>query len=169
MGTADLLIIAFILFFAVRGVIRGFIIEVVGILGLILAFIFSFMIYAPMHAVTKSIGFSGNAASIAAYILGFIIIYVLIIILGHLIHKTLRVIHLGWLNRLIGFLVGALKGTIIAGLLLWVIVYIMPKDSKLISDINTSPVANVAMEVVPYVYEKLNSIAGIDRINPFSK
>lgn len=167
MGTADILILAFILFLAVRGVIRGFVIEVIGLLGIVLAFLFSFMIYTPMLTLTTAAGLSGDAASVTAYVLGFIIIYVIIIILGHLLHKTISVIHLGWLNRLIGFLFGGLKGTVIAGLILWAVVYVLPEDARLINDINKSQAAKTAMAVVPYIYDKINDIAGVDRINPF--
>ena len=122
-----------------------------------------------MLAITTAIGLTGNIASIAAYILGFIVIYVIIVILGHLLHKILSAIHLGWLNRVVGFLFGALKGSVIAGLILWALVYIMPANSQLVQDINKSFVAQTTMAIVPYVYNKINSIAGIDRINPFSK
>ena len=169
MGTADILILAFVLFFAVRGIIRGFIMEVIGLLGIVLAFLFSFMIYTPVLNIVQAIGFGGDGASVAAYVLGFIIIYVIVVVLGHLLHKALSVIHLGWLNRIAGFIFGGVKGTVIVGVILWAALYILPNNSRFATDINNSRAAQTAMSVVPYVYGKINDIAGIDRINPFNK
>lgn len=169
MGAVDVIIIAFIVIFAFKGTISGFITEAIGILGIILAVLCSYMIYEPLFKVMKSAGFGESGASIAAYICGFVIIYVIVIILGRIIHKTLDVIHLGWINRIFGLFFGFLKGAVIVSLILWIIVYVFPVNIKFVQEINKSRTANAAMQVIPYLYDKLNKISGIDRFNPFKK
>ena len=87
MGIVDIIIIVFILVFAFKGTINGFITEAISILGIILALLCSYMLYEPLFKVMQAVGFGEQGASIAAYILGFLIVYVIVIILGNLIHR----------------------------------------------------------------------------------
>lgn len=167
MGVVDVVIIVFILVFAFKGTIHGFITEAIGVLGIILALLCSYMLYDPLFKVMKAVGFGEQGASIAAYILGFLVVYTIVIILGSLIHKTLQFIHLGWVNKIFGCLFGILKGAFIASIILWVIVSVMPDKAKFVQDIKKSQMAQNTMQLLPYCYNKLNSISNMDRFNPF--
>lgn len=169
MGVVDIIIIVFILVFAFKGAISGFINEAIGILGIILAVLCSYMIYDPLFKVMQAVGLGKQGASIAAYILGFLIVYVVVVMLGKLIHNMLRAIHLGWINKIIGFSFGVLKGAFIASIILWIIVSILPKEIKFMEDIKGSQVAKETMKVLPYCYDRLNAISNIDRFNPFKQ
>lgn len=167
LGVIDVILLAFMLALAVKGTLNGFIMAVVGILGIVLAFIFSFMVHEPMMKFVSLFGLKEDVASVTAYIVGFLVIYLIVLILGHLIQKAVTFIRLGWLNRLMGFLFGFLKGAAIASVILWAVVYFIPKDSKAAEEIHGSPVAVLTMKLVPFVYAKLNGAAGLDRVNPF--
>ena len=167
MGVVDVIIIVFILVFAFKGAINGLIIEVIGILGFILAILCSYMLYDPLFKVMKAVGFGDNGASIAAYILGFLIVYVIVIILGNLIHRTLQIIHLGWVNKVLGFSFGILKGAFIASVILWIIVSVLPNKVKFVQDIKGAQSAQAVMKVLPYCYDRLNAVSNIDKFNPF--
>lgn len=151
----------------IKGIFNGFIMAAVGVLGIILGFLFAFMIETPMISLVSLIGLKGSTASVAAYVLAFLIIYFIVLILGHIIEKAVDFIRLGWLNRIVGFIFGALKGAAIASIIIWAIVYFAPKDSKVITEIKSSKVAVMTMKIVPFVYDKLNGISGLARINPF--
>lgn len=167
MGVVDIIIIVFILVFAFKGTINGFITEAISILGIILAILCSYMLYEPLFKVMQAVGFGKQGASIAAYILGFLIIYVIVIILGNLIHTTLQAIHLGWVNKVFGFVFGILKGAFIASVILWIIVSVFPNKMKFVQDIKSSQTAQSVMKVLPYCYDRLNAVSNIDRFNPF--
>lgn len=167
MGVVDVIIIVFILVFAFKGTINGFITEAISVLGIILAILCSYMLYDPLFKVMKTVGFGDNGASIAAYILGFLIVYVIVIILGNLIHRTLQIIHLGWVNKVLGFSFGILKGAFIASVILWIIVSVLPNKVKFVQDIKGAQSAQAVMKVLPYCYDRLNAVSNIDKFNPF--
>lgn len=167
MGVVDVIIIVFILVFAFKGTINGFITEAISVLGIILAILCSYMLYDPLFKVMKAVGFGDNGASIAAYILGFLIVYVIVIILGNLIHRTLQIIHLGWVNKVLGFSFGILKGAFIASVILWIIVSVLPNKVKFVQDIKGAQSAQAVMKVLPYCYDRLNAVSNIDKYNPF--
>lgn len=166
-GIIDVILILFMLALGIKGIFNGFIMAAVGILGIVLGFIFAFMIETPMIKLVSFFGLKDGVASVSAYILSFLVIYLIVLILGHIIQKAIDFIRLGWLNRILGFLFGCLKGAAIASIILWAIVYFIPNDSKVTSEIKSSSVAVKTMKIVPFVYDKLNGMAGLDRINPF--
>ena len=125
------------------------------------------MLYDPLFKVMKAVGFGDNGASIAAYILGFLIVYVIVIIIGNLIHRTLQIIHLGWVNKVLGFSFGILKGAFIASVILWIIVSVLPNKVKFVQDIKGAQSAQAVMKVLPYCYDRLNAVSNIDKFNPF--
>lgn len=166
-GIIDVILIFFMLALGIKGIFNGFIMGAVGVLGIILGFLFAFMIETPMIKLVSLFGLKGDVASVSAYILSFLVIYLIVLILGHIIQKAIDFIRLGWLNRILGFLFGFLKGAAIASIILWAIVYFIPKNSKVTTEIKSSEVAVKTMKIVPFVYDKLNGMAGLDRINPF--
>ena len=167
MGVVDVILIVFILVFAFKGTINGFITEAISILGIILAVLCSYMLYEPLFKVMQAVGFGKDGASIGAYILGFLIVYVIVVILGNLIHNTLQAIHLGWVNRVFGFSFGILKGAVVASVILWIIISVFPKDMKFVKDIQSSDTAKVTLKILPYLYDRVTSISNIERYNPF--
>ena len=66
MGIVDIIIIVFILVFAFKGTINGFITEAISILGIILSLLCSYMLYEPLFKVMQAAGFGQQGASIAA-------------------------------------------------------------------------------------------------------
>ncbi|MDY5051638.1 MAG: CvpA family protein [Candidatus Mucispirillum faecigallinarum] len=169
MGVVDVIIIVFILVFAFKGAINGLIIEAIGILGIILAVLCSYMLYNPLFKIMKAIGFGDNGASIAAYILGFIIVYIVVVFLGNLIHVVIQIVQLGWVNRILGFSFGILKGAFIASVILWIIVSVLPDKVKFVQDIKGAQSAQAVMKVLPYCYDRLNAVSNIEKYNPFKK
>lgn len=167
MGVVDVVLIVFILVFAFKGTINGFITEAISILGIILAVLCSYMLYEPLFKVMQAVGFGKDGASIGAYILGFLIVYVIVVILGNLIHNTLQAIHLGWVNRVFGFSFGVLKGVVVASVILWIIISVFPKDMKFVKDIQSSDTAKVTLKILPYLYDRVTAISNIERYNPF--
>lgn len=169
MGVVDVVIIVFILVFAIKGTINGFITEAISILGIILAVLCSYMLFEPLFKIMQALGFGKNGASIGAYILGFLIVYVIIVMLGNLIQSTLQAIHLGWLNKVFGFSFGILKGAVIASVVLWIIISVLPKDMKFVRDIKSSDGAQVTLKILPYLYDRIAAVSNIERYNPFKK
>ena len=61
MGIVDIIIIVFILVFAFKGTINGFITEAISILGIILALLCSYMLYESLFKAMQAAGFGSSA------------------------------------------------------------------------------------------------------------
>lgn len=161
----DLIILIFVALFALKGSIKGFVTEAVGILGIILALLFSYITYPHLLKIVQNIKMSDVLATYIAHILSFLLIYMIVIILGHIVSSALSAISLGWLNRVIGFIFGIFKGLVIASIILWGIVSILPKDNELHKNIKSSNVANTTMSVLPYLYDRIKAITGSESVD----
>jgi len=115
MNTIDLIISIVILFFLTRGIFRGFVLELVAVLGLVIGYLAAITFQPDLVLFFK--GFAENIPesilNIVAFAIIFIIVNVVLKISGVMITKTLKFALLGGLNRLLGGALGGLKGFVI--------------------------------------------------------
>lgn len=169
MSSIDILIIALIIFFSVKGMINGLVLEAIGILGIILAFLFSYMAYSPINKIMLKIITSPEVASVMSYIVAFLVIYVIIVIIGFMVNKFIKLLNLGGLNRLLGLIFGGIKGAVIIAIVLWLVVYAVPKKSPIVNEIKSSALSESIMKVVPMGYDFIRSLSSFDRASPFKR
>ena len=107
----DLIILSLVLILAIKGLINGFIKELFGILGLI-----GGVIVASRYAESMGVFISNNIFAINStswYFFGFlatlIIFWVLCLILGRIFAKMLSMSGFAFIDRSLGFMVGAAK------------------------------------------------------------
>ncbi len=168
-GAIDVLIILILVGFGIRGYLKGFVFEVIGVLGIVLSVLFTFALYPILLPLVNSFGFTEEVGTIVTYFIGFFFMYLGIILFGHALHKLLTLIHLGWLNRLSGFFIGALKSAIIVSFILWVTVKVLDPKTPIVEEINKSTPSHYVMMLAPVMYEFVDGISGLDRVNPFEK
>lgn len=117
----DIVILVFIGVGACIGLFRGFFKEIVGTIGLLLAAIAANYIspYATPH-----LGDWVDNATLAAIIVWVVIFLVTMFLMhriAYLLHRVMKAVSLGWVNRLAGGLFGAIKYCLIAALAISVI------------------------------------------------
>ena len=96
------------------GLIKGFIIEVAGIIALILGVTGSFKFARILEVSLNSyVDWSPKTIQIASFIILFIIIIYAVSLLAKMITKTLKIIALGIINRIFGGIFGLLKWCVI--------------------------------------------------------
>ena len=119
MSVFDIIMVAILLFAAVRGYITGLVQQLGVLLGIVLGIVFSSML-APLLVDFLSFISGGNwvAGLRTATILAFVVIFLLTYVIGHLIHKTASALKVGWLDRLCGTLFSVAKYLLIISLLL---------------------------------------------------
>ena len=110
----DIFIVILGLYFIVRGCYRGFIGEVITLVGFLAAFYLSFHYSSEFgHILKTSAGIDGYVAQAV----GGLIIWVMVILLTAVVRMVLKsavgAAHLGGIDKLLGFVSGAIK-TIIA-------------------------------------------------------
>lgn len=136
-GLLDIIILIIILGAAVWGIFKGFVRQITSIAALLLGIWCAFKFSAYLSAQAREL-LSLTVARETLNIITFAIIFIVVLILSHFIGKGIEKIVkfslLGWLNRLLGFLFGALKAILILGVAAYLIDYlnsiveIIPKD-----------------------------------------
>jgi membrane protein required for colicin V production len=117
----DILIGAFLLFFMIKGFLRGLIREVCFLLGLLLGFWAAFRYYPSLAAAMRPfIQLPHHVASILAFLLIFLTLGFLFFLLGYLLTLLLEKYKVaGSLNRSGGVVFGLLQGGFLLSMLLY--------------------------------------------------
>ncbi|RMG67553.1 MAG: CvpA family protein [Calditrichaeota bacterium] len=119
MSHVDLLILLFLAYFAIRGLLNGFFKEIFRIIGFLGGILLAFTATPTLSTILQ--GFLRNVPAIVVSIAAFLMLFALVItvskILASLLSELLKKIHLGWLNRLMGLLLGMGRGALILGLI----------------------------------------------------
>ena len=116
----DIIILLILTFFILNGFRHGFIEEMRKIISLIGGFVFASKFHRFCIPFIEPI-VSGNTIQITiSYLLIFIISVILINIIFKTLQKFIELALLGWLNRLLGSLLGLLKGFLIISLFMFI-------------------------------------------------
>ena len=122
MNALDIIIAIVLLFFGIKGLKKGLILEVVSLLA------FGIGIYGAMHfsdftaaTLTDYIEINPKHLNTTAFVLTFIILVILVNLIGKLISRMVRDMNLGAVNKIGGFVFGAAKGILLCSLLLMVL------------------------------------------------
>ena len=119
METIDIIIAVLLAVGLISGLRDGLVKQVAGLAGLIGGLLLGRAFYMPVGAwLTGMFGMSVEAAHITAFILILILVPLLFSVVGWLVSKLLSIICLGWVNRLLGGLVGVLKFALFAGIVI---------------------------------------------------
>ena len=150
----DILILVPLLVGLVRGLMRGFVSEVIGLAVVILGVLGSRMFAPPFSAwLLKQFAWKAEVCDIVAYILVFLAIGIVLSMIGALLSKLLKAIHLGWLNRLLGSVVGLAKLAIVVLLA----VFVMERTNRQFHWMDKSEVVQTS-KVYPYCVQALGYI-----------
>lgn len=122
MNWLDAVILLPLLIGLVRGLMRGLVTELIAILAVILGFIGARMWGHDFSAwIFSQFAWPQPVCDAVAYSLLFIGLAIALNILGKLFTKLLKTIHLGFVNRLLGGIFGALKWAVIVLTLVFII------------------------------------------------
>jgi membrane protein required for colicin V production len=168
MSVIDIVLLIIIGVFAVKGLFKGLIAEVFGILGLILGYVLSFQIYTPIGKIIESFGVNSKVASSTAFVLSFLLIYIGIFFLGKILSKFSKTIKLGWADKTFGFMFGGAKAAVIISIILSLLVSFVPSNTSFTKQLKSSFVSKNLLMLTPYVFDVLNKIPEDKRKNPFS-
>ncbi len=124
LGILDIVILVIIAAAAIMGIFKGFIGQLVSISALVLGIWCAGKFTGYLSSLVKG-WLSLEMAQQTLHTIMFIVIFVLVMILAHLLGKGIESIvklsMLGWLNRILGFLFGAMKAIIILSVAVYAI------------------------------------------------
>ena len=104
----DLVVVVFCAFLLAKGIWKGFVKEIAGIVAIIGGVAVSFLFHAQIQPHISSF-VAEKYVQLASYVLVFLGFYLIVMMLGKLLDKTLRSIMLGGINRILGALFGFIK------------------------------------------------------------
>jgi membrane protein required for colicin V production len=146
MNWLDIVLIIFLIASVVGGIINGFIRSLFGLVGLIIGVVLAGRYYV---ALADHLGFiaNTNTARIVAFIIIFAAVSLVAMLLGLIFNKIVSTIALGWLNRLLGGILGLFIGAIFIAALLIILV----KFAHISGVVANSALATFLIDKLPIV------------------
>jgi len=118
MNLFDIIILVTLLFFALKGLLRGLVNEASSLAGLILGGWLAYRYYPTLSIPIRNIlHVPEHVAAFLAFMLLLMLTGFIAHVLGNIITTALRVVMLGSLNRLGGVVIGAAEGALLLSLL----------------------------------------------------
>ena len=157
MNILDIVLLACLIPAVIQGLRKGFIAQVVAIISLILG---GWLAYRFSSALTGWLGQWIEAPAAAMNIISFIIIFAIVVtllfLLGKILEASIKIILLGWLNRLLGLIFALFKYVLVLELLPVLFDSINGKfnivqESYLSSSVMYSGFRSIAYSIFPYL------------------
>jgi membrane protein required for colicin V production len=104
----DLVVVVFCAFLLAKGIWKGFVKEIAGIVAVIGGVAVSFLFHAQIQPHISSF-VAEKYVQLASYVLVFLGFYLIVMLVGKLLDKILRSIFLGGINRVLGAVFGLIK------------------------------------------------------------
>lgn len=130
MNWLDITVLIILIFFFLIGLSRGLVKQVFSLVSVLAGIAVGLIFYDVLALILIEYGLVGNksVASVGAFILLSITSFIVIQILGWITNKLIGTLHLSWLNRLGGAVIGSLIGFIIVVCITSLITLFLSKD-----------------------------------------
>ena len=154
MNLFDIIVIVILGYCLIRGIFRGLVKELSSIIGVFGGFYAAYTYYPVLaKPLSKWIANAGYL-NILSFLIIFCGVFIIISILGVIINYLLKIAFLGWLDRILGSVFGAMKGILIVSVLLIAFTAFLPKGTPVIKDSLLSPYVTLISEKVAKVVSK---------------
>jgi membrane protein required for colicin V production len=170
MNTFDIVVIVIVSFCLIRGLFKGLIGEVSGIIGVIAGFYGAYTYYPMIAVYAKEWIENPGIRNIIAFFVLFCAILIVVGFISMLIRKILNLVFLGWVDRTFGLVFGVAKGILIVSVLFIMITTFLPKNTSLFADSKLSVhVATISKAMTVFVSKShrgdfLKQLEGIQKI-----
>lgn len=125
MTTLDIIILVVLGAGAIVGFSKGFLKQLASLLGLVAGLLIAKALYATVaERVFLPLTDSLTVAQGIAFVVIWLAVPLAFLLLASLLTKAMEAVSLGWVNRLLGAVLGALKATLLVSLLVCVVEYI---------------------------------------------
>lgn len=164
MNVIDIIILVFLLISAVSGFIKGFILSVASFIGFFLGIIVSFRLAGSVQQLLMAItGSEGRFLYVVGFLLCFALVVTLVYLVGKIIEKAVKLVALGFLNRVAGAAFAVLRSLLIFSALIYALSYIDPLDRLITPEQQESslfyqPLEKILPALLPFIRYSLNEI-----------
>lgn len=160
MNALDWAIIALITIGAMTGISQGALRMVTSVVSLGAGIYFASLYYrAAAEFAEKQLGSSPTVSSVVGYLALFAAVFFVIQVIGNAVVRLLHIVHLGWLDRLVGSALGASLAAIAIGLAVMLLTTVLPADEEIVRRSELAPRLLVYNEaLVQYVPEPVKEV-----------
>jgi len=161
MNIVDIILLICFVPALVQGLRKGFISQVIAIISIIAGVWVSARFTASASTwLAQYIEGSEQVLKVISFALIFIAVIAVLAILGRLLEGTVKLIMLGWLNRLLGMVLSLVKAGLIVGLVIMAFcslnnTFSLVSEEVLNESVLFPPLKNMAYTVFPYLKELL--------------
>jgi uncharacterized membrane protein required for colicin V production len=136
----DYAILAIVGFGALSGLSRGALRMATSILALVLGLYAASVYYLRAAALAhKYVATNPTTSSVIGWVAVFLVVYIAIEYVGGRIIRLAQIIHLNWIDRLVGGVLGASIGAILAGLVVVALTAVSPPNPALLRESKLAP------------------------------
>ena len=130
MNWVDVIIAVVLLGFAIRGLMRGFLREILSLVGLFLGLWIALLQFVPLGEwVQNQFPLTEPLPFHIAFLAIFLSVAGLAGMLGYLLHRVAKGLLMGWLDAIVGLGFGSVKGIMILTVLLFLLAHLPLADS----------------------------------------
>jgi membrane protein required for colicin V production len=161
MNPIDIAILSVSAIFFVRGLFRGFVYELVTVVGLILGYIISITYLSLLSAfiLTYFPSLPTSVVNIGSFFVLFVGTNLILRLIANILTKTLKIAMLGWLNRVLGGILGLLKCIIILSIIVFVLDMLPFSEGLLQQDEVQSSILYPVLEMIgPRLYQEITRL-----------
>ncbi|MDE6871306.1 MAG: CvpA family protein [Bacteroidales bacterium] len=157
MNIIDIILLLCFLIAAVNGLRKGFIAQVIAIISLVLGIWLSFKFSTALSAwIGQWIETSAQLLKTISFAVIFVVVVFGLFMIGRILEKSIKIIMLGWLNRLLGVLFSLLYCALVTGLVVLAFDAVNAKfqivsPGYLSSSALYGPLRDIANSVFPYL------------------
>lgn len=140
MNWVDVIIAVVLLGFAVRGFMRGFLRELLSLVGVFLGLWIALLKFVPLGEwVQHQFPLTEPLPFHIAFLAIFLSVASLAGMVGYLLHRVAKGLLMGWLDAIVGLGFGSVKGVMILTMLLFLLAH-LPLAASIRTQLRTSPV-----------------------------
>ncbi len=157
MAAIDIIILVFIGIGAVWGMMKGFVRQLSSLVGLVVGLLVARALFVEVGDwMAPAIGVSVTIGRVLAFFMLWIVVPLLFSLLASFLTKALQVIHLGWINRLLGGSLGCVKFMLLVGIVVQLLEFVDPQNELMPKTIKNEsvlykPMYNLAGAFIPAI------------------
>jgi membrane protein required for colicin V production len=147
MNLVDLIAVAIIGISALLSLRVGLLREMFALGSLLLGLVGAIILgRAYAHRVPDYLG-SRAATQVAFFVISFLGVYIVVGLIGGIVSRATRAVKLGFVDHMLGFMFGAVRGMLLCFLLIVLLTLILPSDSTLLAHSQAYALAQGPMRV----------------------
>ena len=154
MNLLDVAIVVILLYCLIRGFFRGIIKETASLAGVMIGFLGARMYYKEVSQLFS--GWISNAGyrEILGFLLIFVTLFFIVALIGIVARYLMKVVFLGWLDRLLGVVFGFFKGILIVSIIFLTLASFLPKGASILTGSSLSPIVNKVSDQMSILVSK---------------